>query len=166
MNWLTYFTKQSIDRYDELTRVMNPYFILPLPTVAFLEKTLFDLIGFYSWQSELRYFWLNYFLNNISLLDGLLKLVCLLMVYSYKYFIMHLPAECRYFFWWNMFFKNGFTFTWIINPFPLLNTFSFLFFFFDFFTYQLDFSDLRFNLIHSKLLNLLKSHTFFTDNTA
>ena len=102
-------------------------------------------------------------MNNISLLDGLLKLVCLLMVYSYKYFIMHLPAECRYFFWWNMFFKNRFSFTGIINPFPLLNTFSFFFFFFDFFTYQLDFSDLRFNLIHSKLLNLLKSHTFFTD---
>ena len=29
---------------------------------------------------QLRYFWWNYFLNNFSLLIGLLKLVCLLMM--------------------------------------------------------------------------------------
>ena len=32
---------------------------------------------------QLRYFWWNYFLNNLSLLDDLLRLVCLLMVGIY-----------------------------------------------------------------------------------
>ena len=54
-----------------------------------------------------RCFWSNYFLNNWSLLDGLLTLVCLLMVHSHFYHD-HQPAECRYIFWWHMLFNSSF----------------------------------------------------------
>ena len=36
---------------------------------------------------QLRYFWWNYFLNNLSLLNGLLKLVCLCWWFIASYFI-------------------------------------------------------------------------------
>ena len=38
-------------------------------------------------------------------------------------------SRCRYIFWWHMFFNNSLyiAFTWNINQFLLLNTFSFLF---------------------------------------
>ena len=44
-------------------------------------------------------------------------------------------------FWWKMFFSSSIniTFTWCINQFLFLNTFSFLFFLKDFFAYQLNF---------------------------
>ena len=56
-------------------------------------------------MDELNWFWWSYFLNNISLLDGLLRLVCLLIVHQY---IATSLAGCRYIFWWHMFFYNSF----------------------------------------------------------
>ena len=82
MNQLLHFRTQSIDLNDELTRMMNPFFFLDF----FLEKTIFDLSVFCSSKrdsAQLRYFWWNYFLNNFSLFDGLLRLVCLLIVHRY-----------------------------------------------------------------------------------
>ena len=38
---------------------------------------------------QIRYFWRNYLLNNLSLFDGLLRLVCLLMVHRYFIMITH-----------------------------------------------------------------------------
>ena len=46
----------------------------------------------------------RYFLNNWSLLDALLRIVCLLMVLHHD----HRPAECRYIFWSHMFFNDIF----------------------------------------------------------
>ena len=83
MNWLLHFLTKSIDLNDELTRVMNPFFFF---LTFFLEKTIFDLSVFCSSKrdsAQLRYLWWNYFLNNFSLFDGLLRLVCLLIVHRY-----------------------------------------------------------------------------------
>ena len=84
MNRLLHFRTQSINLNDELTRVMNPFFFFFL--TFFLEKTIFDLSVFCSSKrdsAQLSYFWWNYFLNNFSLFDGLLRLVCLLIVHRY-----------------------------------------------------------------------------------
>ena len=91
----TLFVTQSIDRYDDLTRVM-PWvmnsFIFFFLLVFFLEKTAFDPLFFVQYSViQIRYFWRNYFLNDFSLLDSLLRLVCLLMVHSY--FIMIIDQQ-------------------------------------------------------------------------
>ena len=69
---------------------------------------------------QFRYFWWHYFFNNFSLLDGLSRLVCLLMVYSYfifdqynihflirhvlqQFFILLSHAASIYFFFWTPF---------------------------------------------------------------
>ena len=47
--------------------------------------------------TQLRFFCWNYLLNNFSLLVGLLRLYCFLMVGTYSYFNQdHRPTECRY----------------------------------------------------------------------
>ena len=68
---------QFIDRYDNLIEWWTQFLFPSL----FFPGTPFDLV-FCSvvWFS---YFCWNYFLNNFSLLDGLLILVCLLMIHSY-----------------------------------------------------------------------------------
>ena len=72
-----------------------------------LYKSACDLLVFCSLQRESpKYFWWNYFLNNLSLLDGLLKLVCLLMVHSY--FIMIIDPQNVDAFSDDMFFNNSF----------------------------------------------------------
>ena len=86
MNRIPHFITQSTAWYDRLDEFF--FFFL----VFFLEKTAFDLsLRFVHYSViKLRYFWWNYFLNNFSLLVGLLRLVCLLMVdqYVHSHFIM------------------------------------------------------------------------------
>ena len=72
-----------VDKTDEL---------IFLFLVFFLGKIAFYLLVFCSLQRDsAQIIWWNYFLNNFSLLDGLLRLVCLLMVYSY--FIMIIDQQ-------------------------------------------------------------------------
>ena len=72
-----------VDKSDEL---------IFLFLVFFLGKIAFYLLVFCSLQRDsAQIIWWNYFLNNFSLLDGLLRLVCLLMVYSY--FIMIIDQQ-------------------------------------------------------------------------
>ena len=100
MNRLPYFITQSIVRYDKLTSDESIFFFLDF----FLEKTAFDLLFFVHYSvTQLRYFWWNHVLNNFSLLNGFLTLVCLLIVHSY-FIIM---SEYRYIFWSLMFFSNS-----------------------------------------------------------
>ena len=52
--------------------------------VFFPERNAFYLLVFCSLQCDSAwYFWWNYFLNNLNSLDGLLRLLCFLMVHSY-----------------------------------------------------------------------------------
>ena len=63
--------------------------------MLFPEKTSFDLLVFCIWQSDLayRYFWLSYFLNNFSLLDGLSRFFWFIDGIQ----LLHLrPAECTF----------------------------------------------------------------------
>ena len=81
MNQIPYLITQSINHF---------YF-----SSFFPQKVL--LISFFVHYSviQLRYFQRNYFLDNFSLLDGLLRLFCLLMVHSR--FIMIIEwTECSY----------------------------------------------------------------------
>ena len=86
MNRLLHFRTQSIDLNDELTRVMNPFFFF----LDFFsgENYIWSLRFLFikACSAQLSYFWWNYFLNNFSLFDGLLRLVCLLI--EHRYFIV------------------------------------------------------------------------------
>ena len=128
MNRLPHFITQSINRYDEFTRVNESIFFFPV---------LFSLFFVYYNVIQLRYFCWKYFLINLILLDGLLRLVCLLMVYSY--FFMIIDQENVGTFLMTHILQQQFLycFTWCTNQFLLLSIFSFSS---DFFTYQLDFS--------------------------
>ena len=105
MNRLPHFVTLSVRCYDELTRVNDSSFFF---LVFFSEENCIQSHCFLFitiWFS--LDFWWNYFLNNLSLLGGLLKLVSLLMVHSYFHHD-HRSAEFRYIFWWHMFFNNSF----------------------------------------------------------
>ena len=61
---------------------------------------------------QFRYFWWNYFLNNFSLLVGLLRPVCFLMtVGTYSLWPVIINQQYVvgiYIFWWNMSFNKSF----------------------------------------------------------
>ena len=56
---------------------------------------------------QLRYFQWKYFLNNFSLLDDFLRLVCSLTVRS-NFIMIYRQMLASYIFWWHMFFRNSF----------------------------------------------------------
>ena len=91
-----FYNTNSIERYVDLTRVMKPF--------SFFWKKLYPISLFFVQQSviQLRYFWRNYILNKFSLLDSLLRLVCLLVAHrsvgSQLLHHNHRPAEFRYIF--------------------------------------------------------------------
>ena len=131
MNWLPHFITQSIKRYDNLTRLKIHFF----PSL-FFWRTLHLISSFVHYRMiQLRYFWWNYFLNNFTLLDGLLRLVCLLMVHSY--FIMIIIHQKLNFLKTNVLQKQFlYCFTWSTDQLLLLDIFSFSSYFF---TCQCDF---------------------------
>ena len=95
----------------------------------FLEKTAPNLLVFVHYNViQLRYFRWNYFLNNFSLLDGLLRRVCLLMVHSYFIMIKDQP-ECRHISWSHMFLNSSFCIGSHEAPISCFFWTSFLFFF-------------------------------------
>ena len=108
-----------VDKSDEL---------IFLFLVFFLGKVAFYLLVFCSLQRDsAQIIWSNYFLNNFSLLNGLLRLVCLLMVY--RYFIMIIDQQDVGKFSDDTFFNNSLLYciTWSINEYLPLSIFSFLF---------------------------------------
>ena len=105
-NRLPNFLIQSINCYDELTGVNKSIFFF---LVFFLEKTAFDLLVFVHYNViQLSYFWQNYFLNNLSLLDGLLRLVCLLVVHQLHHDIIDKQNVGTFIFWWHIISSNSF----------------------------------------------------------
>ena len=90
-----------------------PHFITQSLNHFFFFKKKLHLISFFVHYSviQLRYFQWNYFLNNLSLLNGLLRLVCLLMVHSYFILIIDqwtVGMLGSYIFWWHMFCNKSF----------------------------------------------------------
>ena len=81
-----------MDRYDGLTKELNPWkrrdrkrwiHFLFLKSFFWRKLQLFSMFFVHYNFIQLRYFFWNYFLNNFSLISDLLRLVYLLMVYSY-----------------------------------------------------------------------------------
>ena len=107
MNRLHYFITESINWY--YNGLSESIFIF---LVFFSrENRIFDLIFVHYSVIQLRYFWWNWLLNSFSLLVGLLRLVCLLMMVgtysSWSVIIDQQNVGARYIFWWNMFFNNS-----------------------------------------------------------
>ena len=136
MKRLHYFLTQSNDwYYNGLDEFM--FFFL----VFFVEKTAF-LISFFVHYSviQFRNFWWNYFLNNFSLLVGLMRLF--VDDGSYIFIIISDPQQnVGIQFLMKYVFQQQFLhcFTRSSNQFLIFNT-SFFSISSDFFTYQLDFS--------------------------
>ena len=86
MIWLRQVILQCINHYDELVDKID--WIHFLFASLFFRRRLHLISLFFVRYVVVqhRYFWWNYFLNNLSLLDGLLRLVIFLMVH--RYFIM------------------------------------------------------------------------------
>ena len=125
MNGLHYFITQSIDWYyyglDE-----SVFF-----EVYFLERKL-NFISFLVHYSVIQfvYFWWNYFLNNLGLLVGFLRLVCLLIgTYSSWSVIIYQQNVGSYTFSDEICFSATVFYcsTLSSNKFFILNFFSFLF---------------------------------------
>ena len=68
--------------------------------VLFLEKTEFDPLFFVFYSViQIRYSRRNKFLNNFSMLDGLLRtfylvIIAILLLHHHIYLLDHRPAEC------------------------------------------------------------------------
>ena len=125
MNRLHYFITQSKNWYYNGSDEFIIFFL-----IFFLEKPAF-LISFFIHYCliQLRYFWWNYLLNNISLLAGLLKLVCFLDR-RYIYIMISDPQQnVGIHFLTKYVLQQQFLycFTWSRNQFLILNIFSFHF---------------------------------------
>ena len=97
MNQLPHFITRSVDHFLFLVFFGKKLYLISF----FVHYIVIQLIDFY---------W-NYFLYNFSLLDGLLRLVFLLMIHSY--FIMTVDQWTvgilpSYILWWIIFFKKNF----------------------------------------------------------
>ena len=115
----------------------------PFSTVFFSRKLhFFSLFSINYSMILLRYFWQNYSLNSFSLLYGLLRLDSIyigFLIDSIKLLHHdHRPAECRYIFWWHLFFNNRLYLIATHQSVSLFEPLSFSFFS-DIFTYELNF---------------------------